>query len=135
MPDSFGNFRDLIETDLVAQAQQLATTLLDRSTPRCLLHGDLHHYNLLQRASGEWAMIDPEGIAGDPGSEIARWMHNPPDITEREDVLDIAAQRCRIWADVTGIDADDLASWALVVLPVYAVFFLFHIVGGKYVAA
>jgi streptomycin 6-kinase len=105
---------DLINTDLVAQAQQLATSLLNRSTTRCLLHGDLHHYNVLQRASGEWAMIDPEGIAGDPGSEIARWMHNPPDITEREDFLDIAAQRFRIWADVTGIDADHLASWALV---------------------
>jgi hypothetical protein len=54
------------------------------------------------------------GIVGDPASDIARWMHNPPEITVRADFLDVAARRISIWADVTGIDADELASWALV---------------------
>jgi hypothetical protein len=54
------------------------------------------------------------GIVGDPASDIARWMHNPPEIAMRDDFLDVAARRIRIWADVTGIDADALAAWALV---------------------
>jgi streptomycin 6-kinase len=105
---------ELIDTGLVAQAQQLAASLLQRSTQTCLVHGDFHHWNVLQRTSGEWVIIDPIGIVGDPASDIARWMHNPPEIAVREDFLDVAARRISIWADVTGIDADDLASWALV---------------------
>lgn len=105
---------ELIATDLVAQAQELAASLLQRSTQNCLIHGDFHHWNVLQRASGEWVIIDPQGIVGDPASDIARWMHNPPEVTIREDFLGVVERRLRIWADVTDIDADDLASWALV---------------------
>lgn len=104
---------ELIDTDLVAQAQQLAASLLRQSTQSCLLHGDFHHWNVLQRASGRWVIIDPQGHVGDTGSEIARWMHNPPEVATREDFLDVAERRLRIWADVTGIDVDDLASWTL----------------------
>jgi len=104
----------LIDTRLVAQAQQLAASLLERSTQTCLVHGDFHHWNVLQRTSGEWVIIDPIGIVGDPACDIARWMHNPPEIATREDFLDVAARRISIWTDVTGIDADELASWALV---------------------
>jgi streptomycin 6-kinase len=105
---------ELIDTSLIAQAQQLAASLLERSTQTCLVHGDFHHWNVLQRTSGEWVIIDPIGIVGDPASDIARWMHNPPEIAAREDFLDVAARRISIWTDVTGIDADELASWALV---------------------
>jgi len=105
---------ELLDTGLVAQAQQLAAALMEQSTQTCLVHGDFHHWNVLQRTSGEWVIIDPIGIVGDPASDIARWMHNPPEIAVREDFLDVAARRISIWADVTGIDADALASWALV---------------------
>jgi streptomycin 6-kinase len=105
---------DVISTDLVAQSLELAASLLQRSTRTWLLHGDVHQWNIVQRASGEWVFIDLCGIFGDPGIEIARWMHNPPEIAEREDFLGVAARRLRIWSDITGTDADDLASWALV---------------------
>jgi streptomycin 6-kinase len=105
---------ELIDPGLVAQAQQLAASLLEQSTQNCLVHGDFHHWNVLQRTSGEWVIIDPIGVVGDRASDIARWMHNPPEIAAREDFLDVAVRRIRIWTDVTGIDADALASWALV---------------------
>jgi len=63
---------ELIDTGLVAQAQQLAASLLQRSTQTCLVHGDFHHWNVLQRTSGAWVIIDPIGIVGDPASDIAR---------------------------------------------------------------
>ena len=92
----------------------MTASLLQRPTRTCLVHGDFHHWNVVQRASGAWVIIDPMGIVGDPASDIARWMHNPPEIAVREDFLDVAARRISIWADVTGIDADELAAWALV---------------------
>ncbi len=95
---------DWIATDLVEEAQALAIALLARSTRTCLLHGDFQHHNLLRRESGDWAIIDPKGLIGDPGFEIAAWMYNPSGVTERDDYLDLVRRRVGICADVWSID-------------------------------
>ena len=105
---------ELIATVLVEQAQEVGTSLLAGSSRACLLHGDFQHHNLLQRESGDWAIIDPKGLIGDPGFDIAAWMYNPPDVAERDDYLDLAARRIAICADVWGIEQQDLAAWAFV---------------------
>lgn len=105
---------DWIATDLVEEAQALAIALLARSTRTCLLHGDFQHHNLLRRESGDWAIIDPKGLIGDPGFEIAAWMYNPPGVTERDDYLDLVRRRVGICADVWSIDRQDLIAWAFV---------------------
>ncbi len=104
----------LIPTDLVEHAQDLATTLLANSTRSRLLHGDLQHHNLLRRETGEWAIIDPKGLYGDPGYEIAAWMYNPPEVSARPDYLQLAARRLAIFAEAWGMAKDDLAAWAFV---------------------
>jgi streptomycin 6-kinase len=43
--------------------------------PRVLLHGDLHHLNIL-RDRGGWKAIDPKGVIGVPCLEAARFMQN-----------------------------------------------------------
>lgn len=103
---------DLIPTELVAQAQETASSLLAASSRTCLLHGDFQHHNLLHRANGDWAVIDPKGLIGDPGFEIAAWMYNPPDVTARDDYRALAAHRIAIWAEETGLDRQDLTAWA-----------------------
>jgi streptomycin 6-kinase len=105
---------DLIAPDLIEQAQTLATELLARSTRSVLLHGDFQHHNLLQRSSGEWAIIDPKGLYGDPGFEFAAWMYNPEGVTARPDYLELATRRIAICSDVWGIAERDLAEWAFV---------------------
>jgi streptomycin 6-kinase len=105
---------DRIATDLVQQAQELGSSLLAQSSRVCLLHGDFQHHNLLQRASGKWAIIDPKGVIGDPGFEIAAWMYNPPGVTAREDYLVLVERRVPICAEVWGIDHDELMAWAFV---------------------
>ncbi len=47
--------------------RMIADELLDRAGPPVLLHGDMHHENVLEfRRDGhaEWLAIDPKGIAG-----------------------------------------------------------------------
>ncbi len=44
--------------------------------PRYLLHGDLHHENMLRAADGEWKVIDPQGVIGAPFMESARFIQN-----------------------------------------------------------
>lgn len=105
---------DRIATDLVEQAQELGASLLAHSSRTCLLHGDFQHHNLLRRHSGEWAIIDPKGLIGDPGFDITAWMYNPPGVSAREDYLDLATRRIAICADVWGIDQQELIKWAFV---------------------
>lgn len=103
-----------IAPDLVRHAQEVGASLLAQSSRVCLLHGDFQHHNVLQRASGEWAIIDPKGLIGDPGFEIAAWMYNPPGVTARDDYLELVARRVAICAEVWGIDRDELVAWAFV---------------------
>jgi streptomycin 6-kinase len=105
---------DRIAQDLVQHAQELGASLLAESSRASLLHGDFQHHNLLQRASGDWAIIDPKGLFGDPGFEVAAWMYNPPGVTARDDYRDVAARRAAICAEVWGIDQQELLAWAFV---------------------
>jgi streptomycin 6-kinase len=105
---------NLIAPELIQQAQDLGLSLLARSSRTCLLHGDFQHHNLLQRENGDWAIIDPKGVVGDPAFEIAAWMYNPPGVTARDDYLDLVARRLAICAEVWGIDQDVLIAWAFV---------------------
>ena len=44
-------------------------------TPGVLLHGDLHHENILQ-AGDSWKIIDPQGVIGPAFMESARFIQN-----------------------------------------------------------
>jgi len=103
-----------IAPDLIAHAQEVGLALLAQSSRSSLLHGDFQHHNVLRRASGAWAIIDPKGLIGDPGFEIAAWMANPPGVTARADYLDLARRRLAIFAEVWGIDRQELTAWAFV---------------------
>jgi len=50
---------DRVDSGLIRRAQEMAAVLLAGTSRDCLLHGDFQHHNLLLRASGEWAIIDP----------------------------------------------------------------------------
>jgi streptomycin 6-kinase len=41
-----------------------------------LLHGDLHHENILQAGNGEWKIIDPQGVVGSAVFECGRFIEN-----------------------------------------------------------
>lgn len=105
---------DLIAPGMIQQARELGAVLLSRSTRSCLLHGDFQHKNLLQRSSGEWVIIDPKGLYGDPGFEFAAWMYNPAGVTARTDYLELATRRAAICSDIWGIDQQELIEWAFV---------------------
>ena len=46
------------------------------SAPR-LLHGDLHHYNVLFDSDRGWLAIDPKGVFGELEYEVGAVMRNP----------------------------------------------------------
>jgi streptomycin 6-kinase len=80
---------------------------LGTTAPPVLLHGDLHHGNILAQGS-DWRAVDPRGLSGDPAFEPAALLRNPPG----SPLVARAARRVAILAETTGLDAQRLAGWA-----------------------
>ena len=65
---------------LFDRAERTARELIDSTTEPVVLHGDLHHFNILRSdepGRGGWLAIDPKGLVGDRGFEIAAFIKNP----------------------------------------------------------
>jgi len=61
---------------LMSAAESLYRQVCPNDAPRALLHGDLHHENMLQCADGQWKAIDPQGVIGAPFFDSARFIEN-----------------------------------------------------------
>ena len=77
--------------DAMQTAARLYETLQLRYPKRLLLHGDLHHDNILLDASGNYRVIDPKGVIGDPVFDVPRFILN-----EYRDDLDETENRKQI---------------------------------------
>ncbi|MCB1839943.1 MAG: phosphotransferase [Rhodospirillales bacterium] len=62
---------------LYETAAPLAHELLSADAPQVLLHGDLHHDNMIRDETGRYKMIDPKGLIGHPAYEVANAFRNP----------------------------------------------------------
>lgn len=109
----FGGGAGPIPERLVDKAERVFRELEDSTTERKLMHGDLHHDNLLLDGARRWVVIDPKGVVGDPAYEPARYQHNPVSrFLTLEDPISVVNLRLDILAEVTGHDRDRLLAWA-----------------------
>ena len=120
--EAFDRYRatgaDRIPPDLVDRAEQITRGLSAPGPDDLLLHGDLHHQNVLRHGVGGpadvWRAIDPRGWWGDPAFDTAAFMVNPHegglvrDHPERQ-----ARRRAAILAEITGLDRERILAWAL----------------------
>ena len=78
-----------------------------------LIHGDLHHENILSATREPFLAIDPKGIIGDIGYEISVflnnhrwWLESEPNLQEK---LDDAVRQ---FSEAFAIEPQDLRKWA-----------------------
>ncbi|HEX2772247.1 MAG TPA: aminoglycoside phosphotransferase family protein [Micromonosporaceae bacterium] len=82
------------------------------SAPRpVLLHGDLHHDNLLRAEREPWLAIDPHGLVGDPGFDVGALLYNPAPDDRDDDLLALVPARVEQLADGLGIPVDRVRAW------------------------
>jgi streptomycin 6-kinase len=81
--EAFGGGTGPFDKRLVETAVSLFTDLLTPSGEPVLLHGDLHHYNILSAGDG-WRVIDPKGVAGEPAYEVGALLRNPSSTVRRK---------------------------------------------------
>jgi streptomycin 6-kinase len=107
---------------LVEEAESLTADLLASAAAPVLLHGDLHHDNILAAQRQPWLAIDPKGIVGEPAYEVGAMLRNLwPDqhtisnpgrlLTRRvyqlSEELDLDRARVRGWAVAQAV----LSAW------------------------
>jgi streptomycin 6-kinase len=110
--EEFGGGTGPYDQKLVETAESLFTDLLASSGEPVLLHGDLHHYNILSAGDG-WRVIDPKGVAGEPAYEVGALLRNPFTIFAEPDLKRITARRLDILAETLDMDRERLRQWSL----------------------
>lgn len=95
------------------KAIKLRNQLLETAGPDVLLHGDLHHDNILQHDE-EW-VIDPKGVIGGAAFEAAAFIRNPtPDLLEQNNANIIIQNRIAAFAVAFGISTERMANWSFI---------------------
>lgn len=103
-----------IPDQFLRKARQLRDQLLATSMKACLLHGDLHHENILQNGNG-WQIIDPKGVIGEPAFEVAAFIRNPiPDLLNTDFSENIIQTRITMIAKILNIDPKRIVNWCFV---------------------
>jgi streptomycin 6-kinase len=98
----------------ISKAQRISQYLLETTEQKTVMHGDLHHDNILCDCT-EWKVIDPAGIAGDLVYEIASFMINPIDkIWKCENAVAIIQNRIQKFSSLLNVDPHRILQWTFV---------------------
>ncbi|GID53323.1 hydroxyurea phosphotransferase [Actinoplanes couchii] len=103
-----------IPRHLVVRAAGLFGELCASAAERVVLHGDLHHDNVLSAERESWLAIDPHGVVGDPGYEVGALLYNPDPSGTDDTVLDLAMARVEQLADGLGMPVERVLAWGFV---------------------
>jgi streptomycin 6-kinase len=110
----FGGGTGPFPRELTEKAERLFAELLDSMADQVLLHGDLHHWNILSARREPWLAIDPKGIVGEPAYEVGALLRNELDLTAKEpDPHRVTARRVAILAEELGFERERLLAWSL----------------------
>jgi streptomycin 6-kinase len=94
-------------------AMKLRDELLASAPVPVLLHGDLHHFNILEATREPWLAVDPKGIVGDPAYEPAPFLYNPIDtILDAPDPRELLSRRIERFA--RRLPRQRIVDWAFV---------------------
>lgn len=98
----------------VEQAEALFADLLPSQATPVLLHGDLHHENILSATRAPWLALDPKGLVGEPAYEVGALLRNPtPYLLAWPDLPAILERRVDQLADELDLDKARLRGWGI----------------------
>ena len=96
---------------LVEPAQRIYSDLCRTERNPALLHGDLHHYNVLSDSAHGWCAVDPKGVVGELEYEIGTVLRNPIDRPDLFAKLDIVERRLEQFGLGLGVDVGRARGW------------------------
>ena len=91
------------------QAEEIFRTLERRVQDNALLHGDLHHENILwDLPSSSWIAIDPKGVTGPRILECGRYMHNFLEDEAPASIREVLEVRAETLSESLGFDSEEI---------------------------
>lgn len=95
----------------VEKGEEYLEYLISTTTETLLLHGDLHHENILLQAEDQWVVIDPKGVIGDIHFDTIQYLLNYED--RGGDCEQVLQRRVALMADRLGLDPQRIAMWGV----------------------
>ena len=100
-----------ISASLVERAETTFLELINTMGPPVLLHGDLHHDNILYARREPWLAIDPKGVVGEAEYEVGAFVRNRLFLGPRPER--ILAHRVDQFVEELGFDRERILGWSL----------------------
>jgi streptomycin 6-kinase len=97
---------------LIDKAKHIAKELHQDMGDKVLLHGDLHHFNILSQKES-WVAIDPKGVVGEREYEVGAFLRNPiPNIATTMNTKKIVARRVDQLREHLNFDKQKISAWS-----------------------
>lgn len=114
--DKFSDYH--VPQKYVSLGQELADDLCaqEKYPHEYLLHGDLHHENILHSHNDEWVSIDPKGVIGNIAYEIGAFMRNPVhELVIQPNLEQILVNRINKFSELLSLDRQLLVKYSYLV--------------------
>ena len=99
----------------IRHALVLYDELASKSDELVILHGDLHHANILSAEREGWLAIDPKGLIGERACEAGPLLINAlPEKHEVALIRPIVSRRVRQLAEELQLDHERIRAWAII---------------------
>ena len=100
-----------ISLQLVREAESVYRNLALSQRQTMLLHGDLHHYNVLFDSTRGWISIDPKGVVGELEYELGAIIRNPVELPDFYISRAVIERRLMQLTEALGLDYDRALRW------------------------
>ena len=99
---------------LVDAAEHIFADFIPNQGRKVLLHGDLHHWNILSATRQPWLALDPKGVIGEREYEVGALLRNP-DLGKfnRAELKQLQERRLGIMVEILGFDRQRILGWGL----------------------
>jgi len=98
---------------LIEEVEEMLPRLFIESNPPMLIHGDLHHFNILL-SKDRWLAIDPKGVIGYPEYEVGPFLINPfPNFLNGGQPKVQIMKRIAILSEQLGFPRQRLRDWGM----------------------
>lgn len=112
--DRCGGGTGPLPAPLVERAEAHFADLLSSTGEQVLLHGDLHHWNILAAQREPWLAIDPKGVVGEREYEVGAILRNPaPQLLQQPDPAHILARRLDQLSEMLDFNRERLRDWGI----------------------
>ena len=98
---------------LVEKAERLFAELLAYEGEPTLLHGDLHHQNVLAARREPWLVIDPKGVVGEPAYDAAALLHDPVELLDAPRPGKVLKRRLYLHSEELGLDRERVRDYGI----------------------